>query len=479
MNNARGRAILMSSALASLPRPHVIRRSQSATAGAAPRSVRVVVLGVGGVGKTAMAVRFITKRFIGDYDPTLETIYRHTTVVDDELVNFEIMDTAGQEENSLMLEDKCKWGESFVFVYDVTDKYSFDELTRLKFIASYTHSRLRVNFTPCWILVGNKSDLAENERMVSTEEGRQLAKDLGCHMFREISVRESVHESGEVFEDLWREFSRLSPRSPSSSQRRKFSYRIQDKIPVLNSNASTCASEALKNLGVNEGISTLTHTLKKQCSAPGFTFSTRTSKESLYNDSNNNNHSDDMYDNARDIARIPEADDEDSDPATPPPDYGKPMRSRRNAVVSGSLTTKPPTFPRARRKALCKAVSVDNVFNHLDENSTTASDTTTPLSSSSTSSSTTSLNGSINPSTNSSDKLKTNDSMRVRSSSDAGQNQSDPKKAVSRNPEDLVSIYQDHCRRHRARRCESVKFKRPFNPMPAVPLTSTYEVGGF
>lgn len=44
----------------------------------------------------AMVVRFITKRFIGDYDPSLERVYNYTTTIDNETVNFEILDSAGQ-----------------------------------------------------------------------------------------------------------------------------------------------------------------------------------------------------------------------------------------------------------------------------------------------------------------------------------------------------------------------------------------------
>nr|CAH7717374.1 unnamed protein product [Callosobruchus chinensis] len=43
-----------------------------------------------------MVVRFITKRYIGEYDPTLEKIYTFHTVMDNEMVYFEILDTAGQ-----------------------------------------------------------------------------------------------------------------------------------------------------------------------------------------------------------------------------------------------------------------------------------------------------------------------------------------------------------------------------------------------
>lgn len=43
-----------------------------------------------------MVVRFITRRFIGEYDPSLEKVYAFHTVMDDEMVYFDILDTAGQ-----------------------------------------------------------------------------------------------------------------------------------------------------------------------------------------------------------------------------------------------------------------------------------------------------------------------------------------------------------------------------------------------
>lgn len=42
----------------------------------------------------AMVVRFITKRFIGEYD-SQERIYNFNTVIDNETVNFEILDSCG------------------------------------------------------------------------------------------------------------------------------------------------------------------------------------------------------------------------------------------------------------------------------------------------------------------------------------------------------------------------------------------------
>lgn len=52
-----------------------------------------------------MVVRFITRRYIGEYDPTLEKIYTYQTVIDNELVYFEILDTAGQPHVSVGVVD--------------------------------------------------------------------------------------------------------------------------------------------------------------------------------------------------------------------------------------------------------------------------------------------------------------------------------------------------------------------------------------
>lgn len=51
---------------------------------------------------SAMVVRFITRRYIGEYDPTLEKVYTFHTVIDNEMVYFEILDTAGQPPVSII-----------------------------------------------------------------------------------------------------------------------------------------------------------------------------------------------------------------------------------------------------------------------------------------------------------------------------------------------------------------------------------------
>ena len=59
------------------------------------REYKIVVLGSGGVGKSALTVQFVQGIFIEKYDPTIEECYRkHLEINNDECV-LEIIDTAG------------------------------------------------------------------------------------------------------------------------------------------------------------------------------------------------------------------------------------------------------------------------------------------------------------------------------------------------------------------------------------------------
>lgn len=67
---------------------------------------RLVLLGQGGVGKSALTCQLITRHFHDDFDPTVEDLYRKVTTVDDENCLLEILDTTGcTEEPSPMYGD--------------------------------------------------------------------------------------------------------------------------------------------------------------------------------------------------------------------------------------------------------------------------------------------------------------------------------------------------------------------------------------
>merc|ERR1712242_369823 len=61
----------------------------------AMREYKIVVLGSGGVGKSALTVQFVQGIFVEKYDPTIEDSYRKQVEVDGQQCMLEILDTAG------------------------------------------------------------------------------------------------------------------------------------------------------------------------------------------------------------------------------------------------------------------------------------------------------------------------------------------------------------------------------------------------
>ncbi|XP_036947654.1 ras-related and estrogen-regulated growth inhibitor isoform X1 [Acanthopagrus latus] len=148
--------------------------------------VKLLVLGAQNTGKTALCVRFITKRYIGEYDHKKEMTYRCSRVVDQETVDMEIMDIACKETSVASLESSIRWADGFLLLYSVTQRVSFLDVPRFKKLIDQTKQSLVVPT----MLVANKADL-EIGREVTTEEGQRLAKELRCS-FRELSVAEAV-----------------------------------------------------------------------------------------------------------------------------------------------------------------------------------------------------------------------------------------------------------------------------------------------
>uniref|UniRef100_A0A672MHE0 small monomeric GTPase n=1 Tax=Sinocyclocheilus grahami TaxID=75366 RepID=A0A672MHE0_SINGR len=88
----------------------------------------VVVLGTDNVGKSALIVRFLTRRFIGEYGD-IESLYTHNVVVDGREQTLNIWDDPASE--SLMYEKRVQWADGFVLVYSICDRASFNAVSRL------------------------------------------------------------------------------------------------------------------------------------------------------------------------------------------------------------------------------------------------------------------------------------------------------------------------------------------------------------
>ncbi|CAH0678169.1 unnamed protein product [Spodoptera exigua] len=158
------------------------------------QTYKLVVVGGGGVGKSAITIQFIQSYFVTDYDPTIEDSYTKQCVIDDVPAKLDILDTAGQEEFSAMREQYMRSGEGFLLVFSVADHASFDEL--YKFHKQILRVKDRDEFP--MLLVGNKADL-EHQRVVSLEEAQALSRQLKvpyieCSAKARMNVDQAFHE---------------------------------------------------------------------------------------------------------------------------------------------------------------------------------------------------------------------------------------------------------------------------------------------
>jgi len=152
---------------------------------------KLVIVGGGGVGKSALTIQLIQNHFIDEYDPTIEDSYRKQVTIDEETCLLDILDTAGQEEYSAMRDQYMRTGQGFVLVYAITSRGTFDEIQTFRDQILRVKDKDRVPM----VLVGNKCDL-ETERQVTTGEGADLAKSFGCqHYESSAKTRINVEES--------------------------------------------------------------------------------------------------------------------------------------------------------------------------------------------------------------------------------------------------------------------------------------------
>ena len=131
---------------------------------------KLVVVGAGGVGKSALTIQLIQNHFVDEYDPTIEDSYRKQVVIDGETCLLDILDTAGQEEYSAMRDQYMRTGEGFLLVFAVNSAKSFED------IGGYREQIKRVKDAEeiPMVLVGNKCDLSS--WAVGMNQAREIAK---------------------------------------------------------------------------------------------------------------------------------------------------------------------------------------------------------------------------------------------------------------------------------------------------------------
>ena len=159
-------------------------------------SVKTIVVGDSGVGKTCLLLRFIRDVFDESSQPTLGVEFMTKTVqTKNHKIELQLWDTAGQELFRSVTRGYYRNAVGAFLVFDLTQRSSFENISRwLQDITDVAKNDV------IKILIGNKCDL-ESSREISTEEAKEYAEQNGMVYF-ETSAKSGENVSEAINECL-------------------------------------------------------------------------------------------------------------------------------------------------------------------------------------------------------------------------------------------------------------------------------------
>lgn len=148
---------------------------------------KILLLGNGGVGKTAVVQRFVHGKFTAQYQMTIgmEPYSRYETINGVKVV-YSLWDIAGQEKFKAMRQIFFQGARATIIVFDLTRRETFEKVRQwMEESAAEASDQL-------FLLIGNKYDL-DDEREISFNQASELAKELNFIDYIETSAKTGVN----------------------------------------------------------------------------------------------------------------------------------------------------------------------------------------------------------------------------------------------------------------------------------------------
>ena len=154
-----------------------------------PCTYKLITIGDGACGKTSILSVYKNNEFPRAHIPTVLdnfSLFEHCS--NGERIEISIWDTAGQEDYERIRELTYPGTDVVLLIYSIDLPSSLENVELLW----ARELKRKIPETPI-ILVGNKTDLRENERyngrrLVRREEGEEMARKIGAKCFLECSA---------------------------------------------------------------------------------------------------------------------------------------------------------------------------------------------------------------------------------------------------------------------------------------------------
>ena len=171
------------------------------------KQVKLVIVGDGAVGKTAMLISYTTNSFPNEYIPTVFENYNAIEIVDNHKVDLGLWDTAGQEDYDRLRPLSYPSTDVFLLCYSIASYSSYENVE-----GKWKPELEKYSPNTPIILVGTKTDLREDinaikivekkgGKFVTTEEGQKMCKEIGgsefieCSALTQLNLRHLFHEA--------------------------------------------------------------------------------------------------------------------------------------------------------------------------------------------------------------------------------------------------------------------------------------------
>ena len=145
---------------------------------------KVLFVGDSGVGKTQIINKFVENNFLENCVSTIGVDFKIKEVeFKNKKIKLQLWDTAGQERFRAIIQNYYKNAHLIAFFYAINNRNSFNSIPKwVDEVKKQTDKNTK------FLLVGNKCDLEENKRQVSTEEAQEYAKENKIE-FIEVSAK--------------------------------------------------------------------------------------------------------------------------------------------------------------------------------------------------------------------------------------------------------------------------------------------------
>lgn len=154
--------------------------------------VKIVAIGDSGVGKTSLIQMFEHSRFTENFKPTIGADFSNKEItVEGKVVTLQIWDTAGQERYQSLGTAFYRGADCAFLVYDITNNWSFENINNWK-DSFLQKSMVSMPESFPFMVVGNKLDIAEDDRAVETSDAQEYCDSNGMS-FIETSARNNVN----------------------------------------------------------------------------------------------------------------------------------------------------------------------------------------------------------------------------------------------------------------------------------------------